>query len=103
MEYPESLRAIVRKAVEQHDDVDKAVDCAEKAWLASEDYSEFVSAMVRGELRSLIHDVRHRQNVAIRTAAGVYGQQAKVSLATGALPPGTSLNRAAETREGGTT
>lgn len=86
MDYPSSLIGIVRRAATEHrDDIDQAVDCAEEAWLNVPEHAEWVKAMVRAELRHLIHDVRHRENVAIRHELGYYGGPAKVANATGAV------------------
>lgn len=86
MDYPEALRVIIRKAAEQHrGDVTAAVAAAEKAWRKAPEFAEYVDAMIRGELRSLIHDVRHQENVGVRRDLGFYGQPAKVTLGTGAV------------------
>lgn len=86
MNYPDTLLEIVAKAAKQHrDDIGAAVSCAEKAWLKSPEHGEWVAEMIRGQLRSMIHDVRHHENVAVRNELGVYGQRAKVTLGTGAV------------------
>lgn len=86
MDYPSTLLDIVKKATAQHrDDINAAVDCAEKAFNKLAERDDIIATMIRGELRSLIHNVRHAENVAVRTELGVYGQKAKVSLGTGAV------------------
>jgi hypothetical protein len=86
MDYPSSLLGIVRKAAIKHrDSVDQAVVCAEREWRKSPEHEQWIDQMVRGELRSLIHNVRHETNVQIRKEAGAYGQPAKTTLGTGAV------------------
>lgn len=85
MNYPESLTAIVQHAASEHrDNIDQAVDCAAKAWRATEERAEWLEQMELGQLRNLIHDARHQTNVAIRREAGAYAGPAKVGLSTGA-------------------
>lgn len=89
-DFPQSLRAIVREAATRSncDGIEAATDFAYRKWKKCDEYAEFVEAMVRGELRSLICDVRHQDNVNRRKVAGEYGGPAKVSL-------GSEANRAA--------
>jgi hypothetical protein len=78
-ETPEVLLEIVALAADQHrDNIDQAVDCAEKAWLSTEESPDFTAQLVRQAIRELIHNYRHQHNVAIRREAGVYGGPAKV-------------------------
>lgn len=78
-DYPDSLLSIIANAAEQHrEDIDQAVECAEKAWLADESAPEFAAQLVRQALRELIHGYRHRMNVSLRKAAGEFGGPAKV-------------------------
>lgn len=78
-ENPESLLEIVARAAKKHpDNIDKALDLAEREWNAEEDAAEWTHHLVRSAIRFLIHDYRHQQNTKIRRAAGEYGQPAKV-------------------------
>lgn len=84
--YPQSLLNIVRRAAAKHrDDIDKAVDVADREWGKSDERAEWIDSMIRRELRTMIHEIRHQSNVSIRRESGAYGQPAKVSLATGAV------------------
>lgn len=80
MDYPEWMTAIVSKAAAQHrNSIDAAVACAEKACRKHDEFREWIDEMVRGQLRSMIHDSRHVTNVAVRREAGAYGEPAKVA------------------------
>jgi hypothetical protein len=81
MDYPESLCEIVKQAASNHrDDIDLAVDCAFRGWKASEEFAEWTDAMVRGQLRNMIHDSRHTENTARLKLAGAFGGPAKVGV-----------------------
>lgn len=80
MEYPDSLLAIIRSAAEAHrSSIDAAVNQAFSEWQATDEYADWVDEMVRGQIRSMIHGVRHADNVAIRRDAGEFGGPSKVS------------------------
>lgn len=81
MEYPESLCAIIRSAAEKHrGDIDAAVNQAFGDWQESDEYADWVDEMVRGQIRNMIHDVRHADNVTIRRNAGDFGGPSKVGV-----------------------
>ena len=85
--YPSSLLGIIRSATDLSNavGVDKATDKAYREWTAHEDYPEWISEMVRRELRTQIHECRHRDNTQRKRAAGEYGGPAKVTLGSGVV------------------
>lgn len=84
--YPKELLEIVRREATKHvNNIDAAVDAAERRWKRSEDFPNWIEQMIRDHLRTMICDVRHSQNVTIRRQNGCYGQPAKVTLSTGAV------------------
>lgn len=84
--FDEALLAEVSKAARKHrDDIDHAVSCAEKAASKLPGWKDWIDDLVRGQIRNLIHGVRHQDNVTMRRDAGQYGGPAKVGLSTGAV------------------
>jgi hypothetical protein len=79
---PEGLAAVVAKAVGEHTDPEKAIECVHKAIRKSGEWSDF---LIRYAASDLVYDARHKMNVAVRSSAGEYGGPAKVDLSSGAV------------------
>lgn len=80
MEFPESVLAVVAKAVEQHpNDISAAVAAAEQEVLGLDEFEEFSGLLIHHTLQGLVYDARHMLNRRIKNDAGLYGAAPKVS------------------------
>lgn len=83
--FDEALLSEVAKAARKHrDDIDHAVQCAERAASKLPGWKDWISDLAKSKLRDLIHGVRHSDNTTMRRDAGMFGGPAKVDLSTGA-------------------
>lgn len=83
--FDSALLAEVTKAARKHrDDIDHAVQCAERAVSKLPEWKDWIADLARAHLRELIHNVRHGDNVTMRRDAGEFGGPAKVDMSTGA-------------------
>ncbi len=74
------IGSIIAEAAEAHrDEIDKAVDRAEKALAKQPGWQAYRKSLVRSAIRHLVYDYRHRENVHQRRDAGEYGPAAKVT------------------------
>lgn len=81
--YPAScLKIAATSAAKYPDSIDSAAEQAERAIRKLPEFAETVDKMVTQTIRSLIHEARHKSNIALR--AGEFGGPAKVGLSTGA-------------------
>jgi len=83
--FDEALLSEISKAARKHrDDIDQAVQCAERAAKQLPGWKSWTADLIHAQIRNLIHGVRHADNVSMRRDAGDYGGPAKVDLSTGA-------------------
>ena len=79
MQIPESVKAVVQQACEQHpEDISAAVDTAEQLVHALPEYKSIVRGLIRNCIQELVYDARHVANVATKRNGGYYGGPGKV-------------------------
>ncbi len=79
MDYPEKLIEIAKvDAIEYGEDTSKATDEIEKKASKLKEFPKWGKQLIWLAIRELVYDIRHKDNVARRKAAGDYTKPAKV-------------------------
>jgi hypothetical protein len=82
MEFPQSVIKITQRcAAKFPDDIDAAVDLADKQVRNLPDFKSFEAELVREAIRARVHDERHITNRQIKNDTGAYSNQSKIDLA----------------------
>lgn len=76
--FPESIKAVVEAAARKYPEVGDAVAAAERAARKLPEFPGMVDALVRDAIRSLVHNVRHNDNVKRRRENREYDVLPKV-------------------------
>lgn len=80
--FPDEVMNAVDDATRQFpDDIDEAVDCAVTNIRDLECFPDIQDMLVRNAIRGMVHDSRHKTNIAIKQDACEYGGPAKVKYA----------------------
>ncbi len=79
MEFPESLLAVVKRAVKKYPaDIEKCVAEAEKALRKRKAFTEWLDILITQGVQEIVYDIRHQINTRIKNENKEYGGKSTV-------------------------